>query len=85
MPSNNKPLNESEIKQLKDEKDQSNNFNKTMRNIIIQLIFLTLLFNVSNLTQDSSSFKYQDYLNKFFSNGINTKAIKYKDVIIHDY
>ena len=76
------PLDQKELKLIKEDRVKENHFYKTLKAVLIQLVFLTLLYNVANLNQDPNSYKYQDSLNKLFTNGINSAAIQFDEVII---
>ena len=76
------PLDQKELQLIKEDRVKENHFYKALKAILLQLVFLTLLYNVANLNQDPNSFKYQNLLRKLFTNGINSEAIQFNEVII---
>jgi hypothetical protein len=81
----NEPLDQKELQLIKENRVKEDHFYKTLKGVLIQLVFLTLLYNVANLNQDPNSYKYQDSLNKLFLNGFNSEAIQFDEVIINLY
>ena len=70
---------------IKENRVKEDHFYKTLKGVLIQLVFLTLLYNVANLNQDHNSYKYQDSLNKLFIHGINSAEIQFEEVIFNFY
>ena len=77
LDANEKPLKQSEIESLKQNRAKEISFKKTINQLIIQILFLIVLYNVSNSTQDPNSFKYQDSLMKNFINSRSLNQIQF--------
>jgi hypothetical protein len=73
-------LDKNEIKLIQGNRNKDKYFYKTLKGVLIQLLFLTLLYNVANITQDPNSYKYQNSLKNFFSNGLKSEAVQFDDV-----
>ena len=80
LDTNEKPLKKSEIESLKQNRAKEISFKKTIKQLIIQILFLIVLYNVSNSTQDPNSYSYQESLMKNFINGRSLNKIQFDKV-----